>query len=100
GLGQKKAAGVASIADAFGNIRAPGQPRGVECILQQQGHVELLRAKFCRQPLASEKTSMEAFGIVRDKLIADFLVAINISDIGPSDDRNSRVGKTLAHRAK
>ena len=100
GLGQKKAAGVASIADAFGNIGSPGQPRGVERILQQQGHVKLLCAEFCGQPLASEKTRMQAFWVVWDELIADFLIAINIGDIGTRDDGNFRIRKTLAHRAK
>jgi len=38
--------------------------------------------------------------IVRDELIADFLIAINIRDVGPSHDRDFRFGKMLTHGAQ
>src|SRR6266699_67066 len=100
GLCQKKAAPVTRVSDAFGNIRAPGQPRGIERILQQQGHVELLPAKFHHYPLTAGKPHVQAFRIVRDELIADVLIAINIHDGGPSHDRDFRFRKTAAHNAK
>src|SRR5947209_2572377 len=99
-LGQKKTAAVARIADAFGNSRSPGKPSGIERILQQQGHVKLLRAKFHGEPFAAEKTSVQAFWIVRDKLITNLLIAIKIHNVGPSHDRDFRVSKTIADHAQ
>ncbi len=46
GLGEKEAAGVAGVADALRNLRAPGEPGGVEGVLEKQGDIEFSGAKF------------------------------------------------------
>ena len=97
-LGQKKATAVSPVTNAFGNTCAPGQPSGIERVLQQQGHVKLLRAKLRRQPFAARKSRVRACRIVRDKLIANLLIAVNIRDVGPCHNRDLCVSKTFAHR--
>src|ERR1700694_880772 len=77
-LGEEKAAAVAGIADAFGNIRAPGEPRGVKGILQKKSHVEFLCAKFRREMLAAGKSGVHTLKIVGDELIEDPLVPVNV----------------------
>ena len=95
-MGKKEAAAVARVTNAFRNIGAPDQPSSIKRVLQQQGHVKPLRAKLSRQPLAAGKPPVQAFRIVWNQLIADFLIAIDIRDVGPSHDRDFRVRKTLA----
>src|SRR2546430_7488021 len=69
GLGQKEAAAVARVTNAFRNIGAPDQPSSIKRVLQQQGHVKPLRAKLSRQPLAAGKPPVQAFRIVWNQLI-------------------------------
>ena len=96
GLCEEKAAAVARVADALRDARAPREPGGIESVLQQECHVELLRAQFTRQMLPTGKASVRSMNIVGDELVADLLVAINVCDVGSGDDRDMGVRKSRA----
>src|SRR6266850_788283 len=96
-LGEEKAAAIASVSDAFRNIRAPDKPGGVKRVLQQEGDIEFLRAKFVRQPLASGNAGVDAVRVVVDELIADSLVAVDVRDVGPGQNRDLRTGESCTN---
>src|SRR5207249_11393725 len=95
GLGQKEAAAVARVTNAFRNIGAPDQPSSIKRVLQQQGHVKPLRAKLSRQPLAAGKPPVQAFRTVWNRWIPDSLFAIDIANEGPSTVQVSGARKRL-----
>jgi hypothetical protein len=94
---QEETAAIACIADPLANACAPGEPRSIESILQQKRHVEFLSAQFRGQPFAAEDSRVFRPRIIRDELIADFLLAINISDVRPRKNRNFRLREMAAH---
>src|SRR6266478_4600309 len=95
--GQQQAAPIARITHAFGNSGAPSEPGGIESILEEQGDVELLRAKLLRQLLTSAQAFVRGARVVRDEVVADFLATIDVGHIGPSNNRDGSVRKARAH---
>ena len=96
-LRKQKTAAISGVADAFRNIRSPGEPGGVKRVLEQDGNVEFLRTKFVRQPLASGNANVDAVRVVVDELIADLLVTIDVGNVRAGHNRDLRVGKACAH---
>ena len=66
GVGEQHAAAIARVTDAPRDFGAPGEPRGVESVLQQQRHLELFGAKFGGQPFATGKTRVNSLYVVGD----------------------------------
>ena len=46
GFGEKESASVAGVADAHGDLGAPGEPGGVKGVLKKQGDIEFSHAEF------------------------------------------------------
>src|SRR5258708_32531737 len=46
GFGEKEAAGIASVPDALGDLGAPGEPGGVEGVLEEECDVEFAGAEI------------------------------------------------------
>src|SRR6266478_6187701 len=98
--GQQQAAPIARITDAFGDTGAPGEPGGIESILEKQGDVELLRAKFLRQTFTLAQAFVRGFRIVGNEFVADLLAAIDVGYIGTSNNCDGGVPKAGANGAK
>ena len=56
GFGKEKAAAIASVADALGDLRAPGKPSGIEGVLEEQSNIKFAGAKFQSKLFASVPT--------------------------------------------
>src|SRR5208282_339114 len=63
---QKEAAAIARVADTLWDSRAPGEPRSVKSILQQQRNIEFLRAQFASQLRAAAPATMRSFRVIGD----------------------------------
>src|SRR5208283_1287846 len=96
---EKKAAAIAGVTDTFRNLRAPGEPCGVEGVLQKQGDVEFLCAEFAYEPGAAAPAAMCPFGVIGDEFVAELLIAVDFGDVGACDDANSRIWEFLADSA-
>jgi len=99
-FGEKKRAGVAGVADALGNLCAPGEPGSVKGVLQEEGDVEFAGAKIGGEFLAAAPAAVLALRIVMNQFVADLLVSINVGYIGAGDDADMRVGVALADGAQ
>ena len=96
-FGEEKAAPVARVANALGYRGAPSQPGGVEGILEEKRCVELLRAQALAELFSSLPAAMFAFRVIRDELIADGLITIDVGYVGSRDDCDVRVWEFCAH---
>jgi len=100
GFGEEKAACVAGVADALGNLCAPGEPGGVKGVLQEEGDVESAGAEIGGEFFAAAPAAVLALRIVMNQFVADLLVSINVGYIGAGDDADMRVGVAPADGAQ
>ena len=100
GFREKQAAAIARITDALRDARPPSQPRRIKSILQEQRHVELLRAKLPGKAFPPGQAGMRTAGVIRNQLIADLLVAINVRDVRSGNDGDVCTGEAVPDGAQ
>ena len=99
GLSEQKGAGIAGVTDASGDVGTPGEPSGVESILEEKSGVEFASAEFGNEPFAAGPAAMRPFGVVRDEFIADLLVAVDVGDVRAGEDADAGVCVQLPNGA-
>ena len=100
GLREEKRAGIARVADALRDLSAPGEPGGIEGILEKKRDIEFAGAEFGGEGFAAVPAAVSAVGIVGDELVGDLLVSVDFGNIGAGNDADVGFGMTLANGAE
>ncbi len=100
GPGEEEAARIASVPDSLWDMGVPGEPGGIESVLEKESHVQIASTQIFDQQFPAPKATMLRLWIVMDEFVAEGLVFVNIRDIGTRDDRDVRMAKLGANSSE
>src|SRR5882672_12929991 len=82
GFGEQEAAGIAGVSNALGDLGAPGEPGGVEGVLEEECDVEFAVAEIGGEFFAAAPAAVNPVCSGGDELFAHLLITINVSAVG------------------